>query len=390
MRIKKIIAREILDSRGLLTLEVEIKTDSALAIASVPSGTSVGKYEAISISTAKATAIVKKIAKNFLAKELEPEEIDEALMRLDGTKNKSKLGANTTLAISVAAHKAAALENDLELWQYLNKKLKIKPKTPLSLFNFINGGAHGGNELDFQEYLLVPRVRAQKLKHYAIESFQKLKSYLEKNLGKQATNYGLEGGFTPNFTCLHEPLDAICEALNYAFKNFYLGLDCATSRLFKNGAYFLEKRNWSAGELIERYLKLATDYPLIYLEDPFPEDAFEDWAYLNKKLKRILIVGDDLTATNPERIELVAKKKCCNAVILKPNQIGTLSEALRASKIASKYGLKKIVSHRSGESDDAWIVDFAIGIGADGLKAGAPARERIIKWNRLFRILEKL
>lgn len=437
-KIKNIKAREILDSRGNPTIEVELETDFGVFRGSVPSGASKGKYEAVELrdgldarpsreaggpvlgkryhgmGVLKAVKNVNEIIGPKLIGEdtANQTKIDEILINLDGTENKAKLGANAILPVSMAVCRAAAAAKNLSLYQHINEIytgltcVKLTPVRPVSLpipcFNVINGGAHAGNDLDVQEFMIVPHTHPRggypsfsENLQVASEIYHQLKEILEKKFGKLATNLGDEGGFAPPIRFPQEAIELILEAakkLNYEVK---IILDVAASQFFKNGKYRMKIGVFSREGLLNYYSDLIQKYPIMGLEDPFSEDDFAGWKMLNSKFlipnSKFLIIGDDLTVTNPRRIKMAKEKEDCNAMILKINQIGTITEALEAAKLAKEFGWKIIVSHRSGETNDDFISDFAVGIGADFIKAGAPARgERVAKYNRLLKIEEEL
>jgi enolase len=420
-RINSLRGREILDSRGNPTVEVELETDLGIFNASVPSGVSKGKYEAVELRDGGKRHNgmgVMQAAKNIneiIAPKLRGEEvvkqkkiIDEILINLDGTKNKSKLGANAILGVSMAVCRAAARAKNLPLYQYVSQLFSVNPANintataafmlPEPCFNVINGGAHAGNDLDFQEFMIVPQLNSfSENLETAVEIYHQLKNLIAKRYGKQAANLGDEGGFAPPMRASEEALDLILEAaknLGYD-KKIKIILDVAASQLFKRGSYQMKIGVFSREGLLNYYLDLIKKYPIIGLEDPFAEDDWSGWRMLmsdiNIKSQKLLIIGDDLLATNPKRMEIANEKNACNGAIIKINQIGTVTEAIEAAKLAKNYGWEIIVSHRSGETNDDFISDLAVGISADYIKAGAPARgERLAKYNRLLRIEEEL
>lgn len=362
-------------------------TDGRVVTASVPEGKSVGSYEANYLSPMIAQKNVEKIISPRL-KGLNPreqKEIDELLIKLDGTPAKKHLGANAILGVSIACARAGALESKRPLWEHLRrlgrfKKSNTKSDYPHLFINIINGGQHAENNLDFQEYLVVPKTKSLKEAVYiGLKLYSGVKTYLSKPKGRSGIGVGDEGGFDPNFKDNLEPfriLDKVAKKLLIKSKiNF--GLDVAANNVAMSPA-----------KLTSIYRKLQNKFNLFYFEDPYKEDDFGKFAQLRKVLgERILIAGDDLTTTNLTRIKKAYKEKSINAVIIKPNQIGTVSESIEAVKLARKFGWKVIVSHRSGETNDDFIADFAYGVMADGFKLGAPAREeRIVKYNRLLEI----
>ncbi len=405
--IKKIIGRQVFDSRGRPTVEAEIITDKACGRAIVPSGASTGKYESVELrdhgksfhglGVQKAVNNINKIiAKKLAGKDvLDQESVDNFLISLDGTKSKSKLGANALLAVSMAVCRASANEKNVFLYErvaelYGTKKFIL----PVPAFNLINGGKHAGNDLDFQEYLLFP-VGAKKFSEamqIGVEVYHELKDIIMQKYGKFAVNVGDEGGFAPPLSCIEEPFDLILEAasnLGY-FKKIKLGIDAAANTFCRNGRYYLEGNEFSKKDLLSKYDELIGSYPVFSIEDPFYEDDFDSFSLLCRK-KKLQVVGDDLLATNPNRIQKAVLLNSCNCLLLKPNQIGTFTEACDASKLAQENNWNVMASHRSGETEDSFIADLAVGIGALQIKSGAPCRsERLAKYNELIRIEENL
>jgi len=411
-KIKKIKAREILDSRGNPTIEVELETDFGKFFASVPSGASKGEHEAVELRDGGRRYFgkgVKKAIENInevIAKKLKgldvtkQKEIDRTLIELDGTENKSKLGGNAICGVSLVVCKAGAAFNNLPLWKYINKIYgdRTSIDLPRPSFNIINGGAHAGNNLDFQEFMVCPKGRSfSENLRIGAEIYHRLKEIISKKYGKLATNLGDEGGFAPSIKDPEIAIKLILEAaksLNYQNKVLII-LDVAASQFFDGKSYKTKIGNFSGKELANFYLKLIKKYPIEGIEDPFAQDDFESWrnfsSYFQLPTSNFLIIGDDLTVTNPKRIKMAKEKGLCNAIIVKINQIGTVTEAIEAAKLAKSFGWKIMVSHRSGETTDDFISDFAVGIGADFIKSGAPARgERLAKYNRLLKIEEEL
>lgn len=403
-KILAIKARQILDSRGNPTVECDLKTSEGIFRASVPSGASTGIHEALELrdggkaylgqGVEKAVKNINQIlAKKLKGKTINQEEIDEYMIKLDGTQNKSKLGANAILAVSMAAARAGAANKPL--YEYIGKIYETKKFTlPVPAFNIINGGKHAGNKLDIQEYMILPvgaKSFAEALQ-IGSEIYHTLKKELEHNYGKTAINVGDEGGFAPPLTCIEEPFDYIIDAINHLgyWKKVKLGVDCAATTYWRNGVYYLEGQEYRPSELLEKYEELANAYPLVSIEDPFYEEDFDSFAKLNKKTD-IQIVGDDLLVTNPKRVQKAIVNDSCNCLLLKINQIGTITEALRAAQMATKHGWNIMVSHRSGETEDSFIADLAVGISSGQIKSGAPCRgERLAKYNQLLRIEEQL
>jgi len=393
-KIKLIKAREILNSRCEFTIEAEVETEKGVFIASVPAGASKGKYEAKAIDPSKAVENIEKIITPELIghDSIEQEKIDEILIKLDDTKDKSNLGANAILAVSMACCRAGASSRNLSLFQHI-KGIK-NWSMPIPCFNILNGGAHAGNDLDIQEFMIVPQEKTFKenLK-IGVKIYQILKQILNEKFGKSATNLGDEGGFAPDIKKTEQALDLIMQASELAgySEKIKIGLDCAATQFYKNDNYEIEGEK-NREELLEFYKDMANKYPILFLEDPFAEDDIQGFAEMMKIGKPIEnIIADDLTVTNPEKIKMAKDKKLCNGMILKPNQIGTVTEAIEAGELAKKFGWKIIVSHRSGDTCDDFISDLAVGISADFIKSGAPARgERISKYNRLLKIEETL
>ncbi|MBW3023050.1 phosphopyruvate hydratase [Candidatus Woesearchaeota archaeon] len=408
MIITGVLGREVLDSRGNPTVECEIKTSKGVFSAIVPSGASTGVHEALELrdggkrylgkGVLKAVKNVNgKIAKKIIGKDFrEQKELDETLIHLDGKPNKKKLGANAILAVSMACCRAFAAQQNMEPYEYIaeivnNKKLTL----PVPSFNIINGGKHAGNDLEIQEYMIFPN-KAKSFKEalqIGSEVYHILKEKIAEKYGKAATGVGDEGGFAPKVKDIEEPLILIESALKSSgySKKVKINIDCAASEFSKNGKYYLEGMEYSGQDLLERYYELVQKYPIFSIEDPFAEDDFTNFAAATKKLKGIQIVGDDLLVTNPQRIQKATVLQACNALLLKVNQIGTVYEALEAAQMAVKNNWNIMVSHRSGETEDTFIADLAVGLGNGQIKSGAPCRgERTAKYNRLLRIEEKL
>ncbi len=411
-KIKSIKAREILDSRGNPTVEVELETNLGKFLSSVPSGVSKGKYEAVELRDggkryhgkgvrSAVNNVNKIIAPKLKGKNpAEQKEIDNLMIKLDGTENKSKLGANAILAVSQACCRAGAGSKNLPLYQYVAEISNFKPQTsnfkmPAPSVLLIEGGAHAGNELDFQEFMIVPQVKPfSKALQIVSEIYQELKSLIKQKYIDLAINVGDEGGFAPPARVPEEVLNLILTAaknLNYQNK-VKIVLDVAASQFFVDKKYKMRFGVFTQEGLLRYYSDLTQKYPILGLEDPFSEDDQEGFQNITKKFgKKIAIIGDDLLATNSHRIKEAFSKKACNAIILKPNQIGTITEAIEAGRLAKSYGWQVMVSHRSGETNDDFISDLAVGIGADFIKTGAPARgERVAKYNRLLKIEEEI
>lgn len=399
-KVKSIKAREILNSRGNWTVEAEVETEQGVFRAQVPSGTSVGKYEAVEKEAGKAVENVEEIIGPKLEGEdaADQKKIDQILIELDGTENKSCLGANAILAVSVACCRAGSAAKKLPLYHhvlqlYENGSRSIK--LPRACFNVLNGGAHAGSDLDIQEFMIVPQMKSFKenLKLGA-EIYHCLKKILEKKFGKTATNVGDEGGFTPPIKKTREALDLIMDAIKSAGyeDKVKIGLDAAASEFYQDGKYNFEGKKLTGEKLSKFYQEIIKDYPILFLEDPFQQEDFDTFHnFYHKVARSCQVVADDLTATNPKRIKQAKEKEACNGIIIKPNQIGTVTETLQAAKLAKKFGWKIVVSHRSGDTCDDFIADLVVGVAADFIKAGAPARgERVAKYNRLLRIEKEL
>ncbi|MCD5396408.1 MAG: enolase [Candidatus Pacebacteria bacterium] len=406
--ITNIKARKILNSRGEWTLEVLAESGDFQAKVGIPSGASVGKYEAKTIEIERAVKNVNEIIAPKLKGQdpTKQKEIDNLLIELDTTEDKSNLGANAIVGASMAVCRLGASIQNIPLWSYINQltnlsinqsfnltELRPRSVLPRGCFNIINGGKHAGGELAIQEFMIVPQYESfKKNLEIAVETYHRLKKLLKEKIGRIATNIGDEGGFVPPISSTIEALEFLKEAIE---KNTKIILDCAATHFYKNGEYYLEGAIFTKEGLLSFYSDLIKKYPIVGLEDPFAEDDFEGWEKANSKLQtinyKLLIIGDDLTVTNPKRIKMAKEKNLCNGVIIKINQIGTISKAIEAAKLAKFFGWKIIVSHRSGETNDDFVADFAVGILADFVKFGAPARgERVAKYNRLLEIEEEI
>ncbi len=402
MKIKAITAREIKDSRGKPTIEVELETDPPTGggsfVASVPSGASTGANEALELRDAdggvsKAIENINKIiAPKLKGKNPESQkEIDDLMIELDGTENKSKLGANAILAVSLAVCRAGAGAKKIPLYSHIAGLAESGPlgDVPLPMFNILEGGAHAGNDLDIQEFIIVPQKKtfAENLV-LCNKIFQSLSELIKKNFGQ--ADLGDEGGFAPNISKTEQALYLLKNAV--AGKDCKIALDCAASQFYKDGKYNLEGQELTDAQLVEFYEGLAKSFSVISIEDPFAEEDWNGFEEIMRQMgQKVLIVADDLTTTNIKRIKEAHNKSACNAVILKPNQIGTVSETIEAGKIAKSFGWKIIVSHRGGETMDDFIADLAAGLQADFIKAGSPAKpERMVKYKRLLEIEDEL
>lgn len=411
--IKSIGALEILDSRGNPTVEVQVETDDGYFVASVPSGASTGIHEAVELRDGGKKyggKGVKKAIKNIEQKifpllngvsVFNQHEIDLLLKELDGTDNKKKLGANAILAVSLACARAGAQAHNLNLYEYIHQLMDLDSEfvMPRGFFNVINGGRHAGNKLQFQEFMICPKGRrfTDRLR-IASEVYHVLKGVIAKKYGPGATSVGDEGGFAPP---LEKPEDALKLLIKAIDKAGYTGkvgiaMDVAASEFYhpseEGGCYHMHK-SFDAEGLKKYYLKLIKKYKIISIEDPFHQDDFEAFALLLKDAKKLgcQVVGDDLTVTNVKRVKKAVDLDSCNCLLLKVNQIGTLSEALDAVKLAYKSGWKVMVSHRSGETSDSFIADLVVGISSGQIKSGAPCRgERVEKYNQLLRVEQVL
>jgi len=402
-KIKTIIAREILDSRGKPTVEVDAVTNDGLFRASVASGASKGANEAVELRDGgpryrgKGVLNAVKNVNEVIAPKIvglnvrDQEKIDNFLIELDGTKNKSRLGANAIAAVSMAVCRAGAGSQNFPLWKWLSLISKNKPGLPLPSILFMEGGLHGRGNFDIQEIMAVfPAKSFKESFSRGKRAFRRLGTILKAEYGMPAIQLGLEGAFTPALKKTEEALDLLLRAAGS--DKIGIILDAASSTFFKKGKYHFEGKVLSRKELLDFYATICKKYPILAIEDPFSEEDWPGFRQIAKTLgKKIIIIGDDLTVTNIKRIKEAKAKRACNGVILKPNQIGTVSETIAASKLVKSYGWKVIVSHRGGETQDDFISDFAVGIGADFIKAGGPTKkERMAKYSRLLKIGEKL
>lgn len=407
--IKKVCARQVLDSRGNPTVEVDVLTNDSFGRAIVPSGASRGEYEAWELrdkqksyhglGVLKAIGNVNKIiSKNILGVDVrDQEKIDSILIKLDNTKNKSRLGANAILGVSLASARCASSSCGVPLYQYLTDIIKPKKRfvLPIPYSNVINGGKHAGNDLKIQEFMIVPK-KSKTFKESAMmvsETYHTLRNIIIKKYSRLASNVGDEGGFAPPITDPQKALDLIEEAIGLSGYNnkMKIALDSAASEFYSSNKYEYSKgKSLSAKDLEEVYLDLIKSYPIMSIEDPFEENDFNSFSSLLLKSK-IDIVGDDLTVSNIERIKTAVKTKSCNTLLLKVNQIGSLSEAMMSAKYAIDSGWGVMVSHRSGESEDPFISHLAVSLGCGMIKIGAPCRgERTAKYNELIRIEEEI
>jgi enolase len=401
-------AREILDSRGNPTVEVEVLLeDGSLARAAVPSGASTGAFEAYELRDGDEKRYLGKgvlKAVNAVIDEIGPalegfdatdqRLIDSAMIELDGTENKSRLGANAILGVSLAVAKASADSADLPLFRYVGGP--NAHTLPVPLMNIVNGGAHADTGVDIQEFMAVPHGAASfsEALQWGVEVYHSLKSLLKKN--GLATGLGDEGGFAPDLANNRAALEFIVGAIEQAgFKpgqDIALALDVASSEFFKDGTYHFEGKTLSSQELTSYYAELVRDFPLVSIEDPLDEDDWSGWTHITAELgDKIQLVGDDLYVTNPVRLTRGIAEKAGNTILVKVNQIGTLTETLDAVSLAQRNGMKAILSHRSGETEDTTIADLAVATDCGQIKTGAPARsDRVAKYNQLLRIEEEL
>lgn len=386
-----ISAREIIDSRKRPTLEVEARYNGSVVTASVPSGKSTGSREAVELrdidgGVSKAIENSNGEIADLLSRlELEPLIIDAELRKLDGTSNYSRLGANSILAVSIAMRRLAAKEQNIPLWQYIAKESGSVPKFPALFMNMINGGAHAGFSVTFQEHIVIvagtPSVSYEKAK----EIFNRLGSLIKAKYGD--LNFGDEGGYAPTLPSEDEAFRLLTESIG-SDAGIKIAIDAAATSFFKDNLYQVDSKKLSSDELRQFYIDLISRYPLVSIEDPFEEFDESSFAtLLSSTPKEVLIVGDDLTATNRERVKKLSNMRAVNAMIVKPNQVGTLLDVYEAVKVTRDGGWKLIASHRSGETTDDFLADFAVGIGADGMKAGVPTQlERRVKYERLLAI----
>lgn len=414
VKIKAIHAREILNAKGNPSIETTvILSDDTIATASSPSGTSIGSYEAVEVydgdmlrfrglgAMKASTNIEKIIAPKLIDTDVTKQsDIDKILIELDGTQNKSKLGTNATTSVSMAIAKAAAMSSKIPLYMYLQRLIDKKSslKIPTPLFNILNGGLHAPEGIDFQECIVIPATFTSYMDalHIGVTIYFALKDLIKLN--GFSTLVGDEGGFSPAiksnynaFSLIKEAIETTKYRLGY---DVYLGIDAAANTFYNKGEYHLQEKTsrLSAQQLIGYYQELVKTFRMIYLEDILSEDDWEGWSLAAARLSsEATIVGDDLIATNPYRLQMAIDKKAITGVVIKPNQIGTVIEALAVVEVARAAGLKVIVSHRSGETNDDFIADFGVAVSADYVKFGAPQRgERIAKYNRLLQIEEEL
>lgn len=419
-KITQVWAREILDSRASPTVETVVRLDTGqIAIGAVPTGVSTGKLEAVDLrdqdpkryagkGVLKAVANVnEKLGPAIIGMDPTNQfDIDKKLISLDNTPNKRNLGANAILSVSLAVAKAGALSSSQGLYQWIYTLASaykavsegLPERIPTPVFNMINGGLHGAGNLDFQEFQVIPA--SSKPYHLAIQASVEVYYAIRQSLIKRGAihSVGDEGGFAPNLFTNADALGINVEAIRDAGyqigQDFFLGLDVAANSIVKNGNYSIRDRSnaLNSSSLIEYYEEINKNYRLTYLEDPLYDEDWDSWKNLTSSTgDKMMIVGDDLLVTNPERVKKAINDKACNAVLVKPNQIGTITETLEVIKLARQASWKVIVSHRSGETTDWFIADFAVGVKSDYVKFGAPARgERVVKYNRLLAIEAEL
>ena len=409
--IQDVKAREVLDSRGNPTVEVEVHTEDGVFRAMVPSGASTGVHEALELrdgdesryggkGVLKAVANVnEKIAD--AVKGIDPMDqnaVDKAMFDLDGTENKSNLGANAILGVSMAACKAGAGAKKVPLYVHIGHLAGVEDFVlPVPSFNVINGGKHAQNKLDIQECMLLPTGASSfsEALRMGAETYQVLKKIIMEKYGQDAANVGDEGGFAPPIASMDEAMEILSEAIEKAgyTGKIKMGMDAAASEFFHDCAYHLEGQAIAeGGEIVRRYIDLADKYDIVSIEDPFDQEDFESFSHLTKEIgEKVQIVGDDLTVTNTKRISMAIEQNSCNCLLLKVNQIGSVSESIEACKVAQGAGWGVMVSHRSGETEDAFIADLVVGLKTGQIKSGAPCRgERTAKYNQLLRIEQEL
>lgn len=416
--IKKIIAREILDSRGNPTLEVKVELESGIsAKASVPSGASTGEHEALELRDGDKTRFLGRgvlracqnvnqvIAPTLIGQEItKQKEIDQKMIELDGTENKSKLGANAILGVSLACARAGSYDQGLPLYQYLRQIYNlplVSYELPTPMFNVINGGKHSDSGLDIQEFMIIPQATGsfrEKLR-IGVEIFNALREILEKK--KLTFAVGDEGGFAPKLKTTKNTLETLASIAHFTQyrlgSQVFFGLDSAASVFYKKekNKYHFEGKDRSAEEMIKIYLDWIKRYPISLFEDPLAENDWENWSKFTEKVLAIkpnfAVVGDDIFTTNLKRFEKGLEVKAANAILIKPNQVGTLSETMACIDLAAKKNYQIVISHRSGETNDDFIADLAVAVNAQYIKTGAPNRgERVAKYNRLLEIEEEL
>ena len=407
-KITNINAREILDSRGNPTIEVGLVLDDKYCgMAAVPSGASTGAYEAVELrdgdksryfgkGVLKAVSNVSNIiSKSIIKKDIDNQKtLDKKLIELDGTETKRKLEANAILAVSLAYAKAKANETNLRLFESMRKSKRYV--MPLPMMNILNGGVHADNNVDIQEFMIVPvkGKRFSEALRFGVEVYHSLKKVLKGK--KLSTSVGDEGGFAPNLRSNEEALDLLIEAIELnklsPGKDVLIALDVASNELFKNGKYKIGEKGYTSKEMIDFYERLVSKYPIVSIEDGLGENDWDGWIELTKRLgKKIQLIGDDLFVTNVKKLEDGIKKRVANAILIKLNQIGTLTETFEAIDLAKSKQYRTIISHRSGETEDSTIADLAVASSSGQIKTGAPCRsDRTSKYNQLIRIESEL
>ncbi|KKQ40836.1 MAG: Enolase [Candidatus Magasanikbacteria bacterium GW2011_GWA2_37_8] len=413
MKIKRIVGREVLDSRGNPTVEAKVYLENGLiGVAKVPSGASTGSHEALELRDGgkryggKGVLRAVKNVNTVIAKALvgmeitKPIEIDQKMINLDGTKNKAVLGANAILAVSLAVARAGALAMNLPLYQYIRHIYKIPEKgyrLPVLTINILNGGRHADNGLSVQEFMIIPRHKLLRERiRMGSQIFHSLANLLSQK--GYATSVGDEGGFAPELLNNERGLQLIIEAIKLTGwepgKNVFLGLDVASSEFYHHGNYYFvsKKQGWRPEKMIATLAQWVKKYPIISIEDGLAEDDWDNWKLLTKELgKKVTLVGDDLFVTNVERLERGVNEKVANAILIKLNQIGTLTETIATVLLARKYNYAISVSHRSGETADTFIADLSVAVNAEFIKTGSMSRsERVEKYNRLMEIEEEI
>jgi len=402
-KITKIIAEEIKDSRGNSTLKVTVWCNDVSGSFSVSSGASMGIHEAHELRDEDGKGVKKAIGKvnDIIAPALvgqnvlNQKEIDRIMVELDGTSNKDNLGGNAIIGVSIACAKVAAKVSSLETFEYLRTLAEIKPsrRAPYLFMNLLEGGKHTSNTLSFQEYHIVPDIEnVSEAIEIGIKIQNSLKEIISKELGEESLVLGDEGGFAPRVSDIRKPLEFLAKAIkrNNLEQKVRLALDVAASSFFSGGKYKIDSKEVSKEELLEIYDSLIKEFDLFSIEDPFEEEDFESFKKLKENCRNLFVVGDDLTVTNALLLQKAIEKGSINAIIIKPNQIGTLTETLETMKLAREHEIELIISHRSGETDDDFIADLAYAFGCFGLKAGSPQKaERMIKYKRLIQIQNK-
>ncbi|MCK5358936.1 MAG: phosphopyruvate hydratase [Elusimicrobiales bacterium] len=410
-KIKKIISREILDSRGFPTVETDVYlADGSFGRAAVPSGASTGTHEALELRDGGKRFMGKGVSKAVenVTKRILPEivglkadqqqNIDDIMNEIDGTSLKTKLGANSILSVSMAIARASANAYNLPLYSYIRKTFSLKQKgfiIPTPMLNIVNGGKHADSGINIQEFMIIPIGAsnfAQAMKMGA-EVYHCLKKILSK--GGYTVSVGDEGGFAPKIFTHEAVIETIADAIKeagYTFKEIKIGFDSAANEFYTNGSYVFESHNLTYKRMTEKYVDWRKHFPIVSYEDPLAEDDWEGWKHLTKQLgKKALIIGDDLFVTNPMRLRKGFEEKVGNAILIKLNQIGSLSETIEVINMAHNKNYATVISHRSGETEDSFIADLAVAVNAGAIKTGAPCRsERLAKYNQLIRIEEEL